>query len=293
MSENYYCECCKFKTISKKRYDNHLKSKSHHIKHDRKCNKIEKEQSIESRIQELTNRLMKSEEKCKYFCKFCNRGYNSKIGMQKHYKTCSSNPDSDYYIPDYSINREPEYLLDDDDDYEEINDDSNCDCACEYDDDDDDDENEEDNILQNMNGFNMNGPNGFFESMKNATRDISSSTITTTTNTRITIDGVEICDNPMDDLETKNTLIHSFCHPFFKSNSHLVPPSFFDDDDFSTIFNHVHELHITKKSQIEYQEKYKHKKLSQFKNTILHNCIQSNNQNNNSNNNNNTINDNT
>ena len=62
MGDTYHCECCNFRTTSLKDMRIILKSKTHKIKKDKKGQKGLKEQSIESRIQELTNRLLKSEE---------------------------------------------------------------------------------------------------------------------------------------------------------------------------------------------------------------------------------------
>lgn len=264
MSTNYHCECCAFKTLSSKRYENHLKSKTHKIKSDKKEKKEVQEKSIETRIQELTNRLLKREKNMKYKCEFCKRGFTSKYGLKQHHKVCFDNPDSKNYIAPVSM-----YKSDSDDDLDYLNMDNDelgeDSMDCDY--------NVSNNNIETKDVpfFSENNIANMFNNMKDMS--FNSSTNTVTTNTRITIDGVEICDNPMDDYETKNTLIHSFCHPFFKSNSHLVPPAFFDDDDFSTIFNHVHGLQITTESQIMSQEQYKNKKLQELKNTNIQKTI--------------------
>jgi hypothetical protein len=69
--------------------------------------------------------------------------------------------------------------------------------------------------------------------------------------TRITINGEEICENPMEDFSTRRALMVAFGNPFFKHNLHFVPLEYFKHDMFRLFFNTVHNLEIEKPTDQE------------------------------------------
>lgn len=64
------------------------------------------------------------------------------------------------------------------------------------------------------------------------------------TNTRVTINGVDVGDDPMSIPHIKGALMNAFANPFFKENMHYVPIKFFEDDDFRLYFNYKHKMNI-------------------------------------------------
>lgn len=74
---------------------------------------------------------------------------------------------------------------------------------------------------------------------------IEDNTITNTVNnTKVTINGEDVGENPMSIPSIKNALINAFGHPFFSDNLHFVPIDFFKDDDFRLYFNYKHNMNI-------------------------------------------------
>ena len=69
--------------------------------------------------------------------------------------------------------------------------------------------------------------------------------------TRITINGEEICENPMEVFSTRRALMVAFGNPFFKHNLHFVPLEYFKHDMFRLFFNTVHNLEIEKPTEQE------------------------------------------
>ena len=86
LENTYYCECCDYYCIKKYNWDRHLITSKHKKKQqgDKFASVLEKnEQPISTNTCIINN--------SKYRCENCNKQYNSRNGIWKHKKICSSN----------------------------------------------------------------------------------------------------------------------------------------------------------------------------------------------------------
>ena len=263
----YHCILCDFHTKIKSHYDRHLNTKKHQ-------NNVEEEK--EKKKNEIKEKI---KESCT--CEFCGKCLSSKQSLKRHvekaciknknsvkskkfkaelekmnnmHKNCLNNKkkeenkhDKKKYYEDIDISSE-----DSDAEYKpNMNNNNNHNTHNFYNDLSDSDEEE----LNNMNQQNKNDPfHNFMDNFKNPNNTNTNTKVTH--NTRVTINGIDVGDNPLQKPGIKKALIAAFKHPFFKNNLNYVPVNFFEDDDFRENFNEFHELSIEnpKVNQLDFIE---------------------------------------
>lgn len=242
----HYCECCDYSTKDKYKMDRHCNTQKHH----------KNVKKMEDRLNGiLPTRGPKPVGDC--ICRFCYKKFKTKGSTKRHEEnTCKENPHSKNvkknsdkrldnvqsqidqlmkklkisqselnkksrrnsfskigaYDKNTVIDPEPNTVLGDD-------------------------------FQKNMSMLsNMN--NQIFHNANNEKRQVVNKT-------RITINGEDIGENPMEDFSTRRALMVAFGNPFFKHNRHFVPLEYFQHDKFREFFNIVHKLDIKKPTDQE------------------------------------------
>ena len=250
----YHCILCNFHTKIKSHYERHTNTKKHQ-------NNVEKEKE---------KKKEKLKEEC--ICKFCNKYLSSKQSLKRHIeKSCIKNKNSEkskkHKAEIEKIKESKIYKYIHDIDTNKV---TNQDIGDKYKSNNNlNDIDEGDNPPQNKNDPFHNFMNNFKDP-----NNINTNT-KVTHNTRVTINGIDIGDNPLQKPGIKKALIAAFKHPFFKNNLNYVPINFFEDDDFRENFNDFHELSIEnpKVKQLDFIEnmnEYISKNINQnLNNTVI------------------------
>ena len=213
----YHCILCNFKTKIKSHYERHMNTKKHQ-------NNVEKEKEKK-----------KEQKKEDCTCHFCGKCLSSKQSLKRHIeKSCIKNKNSEKSKKHKAeLEKIKESKI-----YKYIDDIHNNDKHHKNFYNDLSDIKKEDNPPQNKNDPFHN----FMDNFKNPNNTNTNTKVTH--NTRVTINGIDIGDNPLQKPGIKKALIAAFKHPFFKNNLNYVPINFFEDDDFRENFNNFHELTI-------------------------------------------------
>ena len=105
--EKYYCECCKYSTNHKTKFQRHLGTKKHrkssqsHHKVTTKSPFLSQKVTIKSpqshqKSPFFDQKTTKNEDMSKYSCKYCNKTFKYKQGMYRHIKLyCKKSEDED------------------------------------------------------------------------------------------------------------------------------------------------------------------------------------------------------
>ena len=270
----YYCECCDFTTKIKYHMNRHCETKKHH--------------KNVKKMEDKLNKVKMSNEQKERTCQFCEKEFKTKSSRQRHEsKSCKLNPSHPKFMghPAHSYmpttnHSSVESVQDKIDQLMERLNEANAQAdriaaarrraaaagaanfrgmsmgaLCDEDsnhiitgDDSMDDEPFGHGFQKNME---------MLSNMGNRITDNSNNQIMQPQNgnfmnkTRITINGEEICENPMEDFSTRRALMVAFGNPFFKQNLHFVPLEYFKHDMFRLFFNTVHGLDIEKPTDQE------------------------------------------